>query len=67
MQEMGLILGLGRSPEEGKGYQYSGLENSMNHIIYGVIKSQTGLGDFQYFFCDLENYQAQGGHFMTSW
>jgi len=35
-----LIPGLGRSPGEGKGYplQYSGLENSMDHI---VAKSQT--------------------------
>ena len=30
--DLGLILGLGRSPGEGKGYlpQYSGLENSMD-------------------------------------
>ena len=30
--DLGSILGLGRSPEEGKGYplQYSGLENSMD-------------------------------------
>jgi len=30
--DLGLIPGLGRSPEEGKGYplQYSGLENSMD-------------------------------------
>ena len=30
--DLSLILGLGRSPREGKGYplQYSGLENSMN-------------------------------------
>ena len=39
----GLIPGLGRSPEEGKGYplQYSGLENSMNSIVHGVVKSWT--------------------------
>ena len=32
---------LGRSPGEGKGYplQYSGLENSMDYIVYGVTKS----------------------------
>ena len=31
-RDLGLILGLGRSPKEGKGYplQYSGLENSMD-------------------------------------
>ena len=33
--DLGMIPGLGRSPEEGKGYplQYSGLENSMTHLI----------------------------------
>ena len=38
----GLISGLGRSPGEWKGYplQYSGLENSMDCIVYGVAKSQ---------------------------
>ena len=36
-------LGLRRSPGEGKGYtfQYSGLENSMDCIIYGVANSGT--------------------------
>ena len=40
--------GLGRSPGEGNYYplQYSGLENSMDHIVHGVAKSQTGLNDF---------------------
>ena len=35
--DLGSILGLGRSPGEGKGYplQYSGLENSMNCIPMG--------------------------------
>ena len=39
----GSIPGSGRSPEEGIGYplQYSGLENSMDCIVYGVAKSQT--------------------------
>ena len=39
----GLVPGLGRSDGEGKGYplQYSGLENSMDCIVYGVAKSQT--------------------------
>ena len=33
--DLGLILGLGRSPGEGKIYslQYSGLENSMDYIV----------------------------------
>ena len=40
--------GLGRSPEEGKGYplQYSGLENSMDCIVHGVSKTQTRLSNF---------------------
>ena len=44
----GLIPGLGRSPGEGKGYplQYSGLENSMDCIVYGVTKSWTWLSNF---------------------
>ena len=42
---MGSIPGLGRSPGEGKSYRikYSGLENSMDCIVHGVTKSQTGL------------------------
>ena len=45
MGDLGLIPGLGRSPGEGKGYplQYSGLENSMECIVHGVTKRQTGL------------------------
>ena len=44
----GSISGSGRSPGEGKGYplQYSGLENSMDRIVHGVAKIQTGLSDF---------------------
>ena len=44
------IIGLGRSPGEGKGYplQYSGLENSMNCVVHGVAKSQTRLSDFHF-------------------
>ena len=40
----------GRSPEEGKGYplQYSGLENSMDCIVYGVTRSWTQLSDFHF-------------------
>ena len=36
--DLGSILGLGRSPGEGKGYplQYSGLENSMDCMVHGV-------------------------------
>ena len=48
--DLGSIPGLGRSPGEGKGYplQYSGMENSMDCIVHGVTKSQTGLSDFYF-------------------
>ena len=40
------IPGLGRSPGEGKGYPLQfGLQNSMDCIVHGVAKSQTGLSD----------------------
>ena len=41
--DLGSIPGLGRSPGEVKGYplQYSGLENSMDHIVHGVTESDT--------------------------
>ena len=46
--DLGLIPGLGRSRGEGKGYlfQYSGLENPMDCIVYEVAKSQIQLSDF---------------------
>ena len=49
---LGLILGLGRSPGEGKGYplQYSGLEDSIDCIAHGVAKSWTQLSDFHFIF-----------------
>ena len=42
-RDLGSIPGLGRSPGEGKGYplQYSGLDNSTDHIVHGVAKSRT--------------------------
>ena len=53
--DLGSILGLGKSPGEGKGYplQYSGvgisgLENSMYCIVNRVAKSQTQLSDFYF-------------------
>ena len=48
--DLGSIPGLGRSPEEGKGYplRYSGLENSC--IVHGVAKSRTPLSDFHFHF-----------------
>ena len=46
--DLGLIPVFGRAPEEGKGYPlwYSGLENSMDCIVHGGLKSQTRLSDF---------------------
>ena len=43
--DLSSITGLRRSPGEGKDYplQYSGLENSMDWIVYGVTKSWTQL------------------------
>ena len=55
--DLGSTPGLGRSPEEGKGYplQYSGLQNSMDCVVHGVKKSQTWLSDFHFlmYFCFL--------------
>ena len=50
--DLGLILGLRRSPGKGKGYplQYSGLENSIDCIVHGVTKSRTELSDFHFHF-----------------
>ena len=50
--DLGSIPGLGRSPGEGKSYplQYSGLENSMDCIVYGITKSRTQLSDFHFHF-----------------
>ena len=50
--DLGSIPELGRSPGEGNGYslQYSGLDNSMDCIVHGVIKSQTRLSDFHFHF-----------------
>ena len=41
--DLDLIPGLGKLPGEGKGYpfQYSGLENSMDCIVHGVIQRWT--------------------------
>ncbi len=52
MGDLGLIPGLGRSPEKEKGYslQYAGPENSMDCIVHGVAKSQTRLSDFTFTF-----------------
>ena len=48
--DLGLTPGLGRYPGEGDGHplQYSGLENSMNYTVHGVVKSHTHLSDFHF-------------------
>ena len=40
--DLGSIPESGRLPGEGKGYplQYSGLENSMDCIVYGILDSR---------------------------
>ena len=58
--DLGLILGLGRFPREGKGYplQYSGLENSMDCIVHGVAKSWIRLSNL---YCPIF---SQNGHMI---
>ena len=43
VEDLDSISGLGRSPREGNGYplQYSGLENAMDSIVYGITESDT--------------------------
>ena len=50
VDDPGSLPGLGRAPEEGKGYplQYSNLENSMDCVVQGVAKSWTWLSDFHF-------------------
>ena len=45
------------SPGEGKGYplQYSGLENSKDCIVHGVVKSWTQLSNFQFMYFEQMN------------
>jgi len=58
--DLGSVPGLGRSLGEGKVYplQYSGLENSMDCIVRGVAKSQTGLRDFYHFGRKMQSMKA---------
>ena len=46
--DLGSTPGLGRSPGEGNGYplEYSGPENYMDCIVYGVSKSWSRLRQF---------------------
>ena len=63
MGDLGLIPGLGRSSGEGKGYplqysglEYSGLENSMDYILWIMEKAR----DFQknIYFCFIDYAKA---------
>ena len=58
LADLGLIPGLGRTPREWKSYplQYSGLENSMACIVYGVTKSWTWLNNFHFTMTDIKWY-----------
>ena len=42
------IPGLGRFPRRKATQSSSGLENSVDYIVHGVTKSQTGLNDFHF-------------------
>ena len=57
--DLGSILGLGRSPGEGKGYplQYSHLENCMDCIVCGHKESDTTERLLLHFIYILESYQ----------
>ena len=60
--DLGSIPGLGRSPGEENGYplQYSGLENSIDCIGYGVAKSRTWLNNFHF---QIRKIRAVNGRF----
>ena len=62
--DLGSILGLGRSPGEGKGYplQYSSLENSMDCIVYKVTMSWTQVSDFHFHFHFLQERKSYSKH-----
>ena len=59
-RDLGSNPGLGRSPEEGKGYpvQYSGLENFRDCIVHGVAKNRTQLNDFHFHIIYISFHQA---------
>ena len=55
--DLGSVPGLGRSPGEGNSYplQYSGLENSMDCIVYGVTQSWAGLSNCHLHFVQISS------------
>ena len=46
--DLGLIPGLGRSPEEGNLLHCSGLENSVHCVFHGIAENRTLLSDFHF-------------------
>ena len=52
--------------EKGNSYllQYSGLENSMDYMVYGVVKSLTRLSNFH--FLSLQIKQTNLNHYKVS-
>ena len=50
--DLGSIPGLGRCPGDGNSYplQYSGLENSTDHVDHRVAKSRTRLSELYFLF-----------------
>ena len=58
-RDLGSTPELGRSYGKGNSYplQYSGLENSMDCIVHGVIKSWTPLRDFHFHIWGILNSQ----------
>ena len=66
---LGLIPGLRRRPEEGKGcpLQYSGLENSKNCIVHGVTKSRTRWSNFHFHFHSVASDSLQPHGLYSPW
>ena len=62
---LGSIPGLGRSLGEEKGYllQYSGLENPLDCVVFGVAKSRTQLSNFHFHPDIWQTYQNLHGDF----
>ena len=57
---------VGTIPREGNGYplQYSGLENSMDCIVQGVVKSQTILSHFHFHLAGVKKWHVGGGEYL---
>ena len=62
-------LGWEDSLEKGMAYplQYSGLEDSMDCIVHGVVKSGTWLSDFHFHFSDYKSHFSDYKSNIYSW